>query len=770
MSEQIKRSVVTTLVEGHPLSLDNCDREAIHIPGYIQPHGVLLAIRPSDLTIVQVSRNVSQWLGQSTGEWLGRRLAEVVGAAEADGVARAIATRRLTDNPTYVFTTTGASAMGPLDATAHVRNGTLILELERSGRTTTSSVDYHALVRATVARLQTATGLHNFCAMLCAEIRELTGVDRVMVYRFLEDASGQVFAEDARDGVGSWLGLHYPEVDIPRPAREMFEKIWIRPLPDVRAEQVPLVPELHPDTGTPLDMTYCMLRGASVMYTEYLENMGVTMSLTMALVREGRLWGLIACHHYTGPRHLDYGTRGACELLAQVASLQLSAAEQREDSAYRARLRANYDTMVVKLAAAEHLELRALVDGRPGLLEYLDCGGAAVSHNGEWWTKGNAPTRVQLNDLLGWLREQALDVSNPDSIVQTDRLSLVRPDFEDMKAAASGVLALPISRSGRDWVIWFRPERIKTVTWAGNPHEKPVKYGSSGVRLHPRTSFELWKESVAGQAIPWKTVEIEAARQLRLAILELAAARADRLAKLNHELELSNAELDSFAYVASHDLKEPLRGIYQYAQWLEERCGERLAPDEQQRLVSLKRLTQRMDGLIESLLHFSRVGRLDLELEPADLGEVLEEAIDMLRLSRPDAGIELRLAPLPTVPCDRIRIREVFCNLLTNAAKYNDKAEKWIEVGQVASAAQGDGNRTAETVIYVRDNGIGIKPRYYEQIFKIFKRLHARDAFGGGSGSGLTIARKIVDRHGGRIWLESEPGVGTTFYFTLKTA
>jgi len=232
------------------------------------------------------------------------------------------------------------------------------------------------------------------------------------------------------------------------------------------------------------------------------------------------------------------------------------------------------------------------------------------------------------------------------------------------------------------------------------------------------------------------------------------------LEERNAELRQSNKELDDFAYIASHDLKEPLRGIHNFSVFLLEDYGEKLDAEGRGKLETLPRLTRRMESLIDSLLHFSRVGRVDLAMDRVDLTEILADVLDSLGPSLVERGVVVRVPrPLPTVLCDRARVGEIFRNLIINAGKYNDQAEKWVEVGFV------DG---APPVFYVRDNGIGIQEKHFDSIFRIFKRLHGRDQYGGGTGAGLTIVKKIVERHNGRVWLDSTPGQGTTFYFTLE--
>ena len=244
---------------------------------------------------------------------------------------------------------------------------------------------------------------------------------------------------------------------------------------------------------------------------------------------------------------------------------------------------------------------------------------------------------------------------------------------------------------------------------------------------------------------------------------------AEALQAQNTELQRSNQELDDFAYIASHDLKEPLRGIHNYSSFLIEDYADKLDDDGRNKLETIKRLTQRLEDLINSLLKFSRVGRLDLAVQETDLSDVIAAVQDSLAINLRERGVELRVPrPLPSVRCDSVRIGEVFRNLIANAMKYNDKPVKWIEVGYVvAQPLDGEETDRGKTTFYVRDNGIGIPEKHLDAVFRIFKRLHSRDKFGGGTEVGLPIVKKIVERHGGRIWIDSRFGEGSSFNFTL---
>jgi chemotaxis family two-component system sensor kinase Cph1 len=756
-------------IKRHGLTLANCDSEPVQTPGCVQAHGALLVLRRADLTVLQASENSQALLGHAPEALLGRPVA-ILGP---DGEARLrafLAAEPLDRNPLYFLTLPARELVSPLDVTVHTIDGVVVLEFEATGQTDGGEPDYYALVKKTVNQLQMADTLRQFCDIAAEEVRALTGMDRVMVYQFHPDGHGEVFSESKRVDLDPWLGLHYPAEDIPRPARDVFTKIWVRPTPDVDGALAELIPLANPDNGQPLTMTYCALRGASAMYTEYLKNMKVTAGLTMPIRRDGELWGLIACHHYAGSKFIPYQVRAACEFLAQVVSLQYKAASDREHLVYQLKLEGVHQQLVAQ--AAHEGGLSAITDDDSLLLNGIAAGGVALYHSDRWWRAGMTPAEPELDALRQWLvaRPEFASASRP--LYVTDALVRDYPPGAAIADVASGLLGFPLSRTGRNMMLWFRPETIHTIHWGGNPHEKPSAPGPHGPRLTPRVSFELFAESVRGRSLPWMAVEVDAAARLRVLLMELVVNRADHLADLNAGLTRSNDELDAFAYVASHDLKEPLRGIHKYAHQLLE--DEAVAGEEHRRkLEGLMRLTVRMDGLLDSLLHFSRVGRTALQPEVTDLNEVLAEAIEMVGARTTDGQSEVIVPrPLCHLLCDRVRCREILVNLLSNAFKYTDQAVKRIEVGFIdrleAHPRPGcpDGS-AGHAIFYVKDNGIGIHPKHHGQVFKMFKRLHGRTEYGGGTGAGLTIVKRLVERHRGQVWLDSAPGAGTTFYFTL---
>ena len=767
-------------IKRHGVSLANCDDEPVQTPGCIQAHGLLLALRLPDLVVRQVSENCQRWTSLTVDQLLGRNLAQLLGEAALQRIQALLATEALEGKPCYALRARllhAPEGQDAMDITLHTAEGVLLLELEPGAPGSTAAGhdgDYFLMVKKTVGRLKAAPTMAAFCDVVASEARTITGLDRAMVYRFAADDSGEVMADAHRADLPSWQGLRYPAGDIPRPAREIFKKIGVRPLPDAQGALCEMVPLRNPDTGRPLLMTHCALRGASVMYTEYLQNMGVAASLTMPILRDGALWGLIACHHDT-PLAMPHALRAAAEFLGQIASLEIAQAELREDQQYRSLLDAVH--LAVLAGSADDGQLQLTPSAGPALLDGIHADGVAAFQRGRWLTAGTTPDEPMLKPLAAWLRGRLEQASDGLQTVAVDALGAEYPPAQAWASVASGVLATALSRhADSPLILWFRGEQVQTYNWAGNPHEKPVVVGAQGPRLTPRRSFDLWQEQVRGRSQPWKRVELEAAQKLRRMVMELVVVRAERLAEANAELARSNAELDDFAYVVGHDLKEPLRGINQYAQQLLQEAQDSRVADTG-RLAWLLRLTVRMDTLLDALLHYSRVGRLQLDFTHTDLGVVLVEALEMLGPRVTEGKVEVRVPrPLPALRCDRARVREILSNLISNAAKYSNKTLAWVEVGYIAAPggpacrarpASAPVATANDTVFYVADNGIGIEDRHQARIFDIFKRLHPQDDYGGGSGVGLTIARKMVEQHHGRLWVDSQPGVGSTFYFTL---
>ena len=535
----------------------------------------------------------------------------------------------------------------------------------------------------------------------------------------------------------------------------------------MRYAPVPLVPVRNPATGQPPDMTYAMLRSVSPVHLEYLRNLGVAATMTISLIREGQLWGMMTCHHTT-PRLVSYELRELCQFIGKTFSALLPGKERADESGYQLRVRERQARLFEHVARHAHF-VEGLYQATPTVMDVFDCGGAAICFDDDIITLGVTPTRPQLEHLLAWLPKHA-----SADVFHTHSYAALNPAGLAWSAPASGLLAVSLAGAPGNYLLWFRPEVVQNVSWAGQ-NDKPLALADGQVFHSPRQSFEEWKQLVEHTATPWRPLELAAAREIRqhisdvrLKLFNELQARAQSLSRLNAELERSNDDLDSFAYVASHDLKEPLRGIHNYSLFLLEDYADQLDAEGVHKLQTLLRLSQRMEGLIESLFQLSRVGRTELEMNDIDLNGLVSEVIDQLqpRLAESPATITV-VGPLPTVRGNAVRLEEVFSNLLINALKYNDQPTKTVLVGLAPAGPEPLPEPDRFHLFYVQDNGIGIDARHHGSVFKLFKRLHVQEKYGGGTGAGLTIAKKMVEKHGGTLWVESSPGRGATFYFTL---
>ncbi len=741
-----------------PIDMASCESEPIHIPGSIQPHGILFALRENDLTISQVSENVSQFIARSAAELLGKPLTEILAADDLLVLQEVIAA----DDPKPLSPVRLHLAkfgeLLPFDAIIHRHAGILVLELEPLRGASLSVPSFYHSVRQSVRELSTLRTIADASRFTAEQVKLITGFDRVLIYQFNDNWDGNVTAEVREPNMPSFLGLRFPASDIPAQVRDLYLRNWLRIIVDVDYKPAKILPELNEQTGKTLDLSYATLRSVSPVHIEYMKNMKTMSSMSISIIKNQRLWGLISCHHLA-PRHVPYQTRAACEFLGQIFSYHLAAIEARSEFDFRASLRAKHLKISEKFADGNIVE--SLSSGFPSIIDLIECSGAALLIRGSLVLLKNTPSREQVLPLVDWLR-----LTGEGEFFQSNSLASLYPPAKAFENLASGVLALPISKSRDSFVMWFRPEVAQTINWAGSP-DKLVEAETS--RLSPRKSFEVWTEKVQGTATPWLPAEIEAAKELRAAIIteELAKLNED-LVHSNKELATSNAELDAFAYIAAHDLKEPVRSIRTYLSFVLEDESAKLSDKSKTRLLSAAHQGERMAGLLNALYLYSKVGRIDLAMTEVDLSKILAEVLARLEPFLDEHKVKVMIeTPLPVVICDHVRVSEIFYNLILNAAKYNDKQYKWVAIG---CREQRAGTTPQELVYYVKDNGIGIAEPLQKAIFTMFKRLHAQDAFGGGTGTGLTIAKKIIERHDGHIWLESTPGQGTTFFFTLVSS
>jgi chemotaxis family two-component system sensor kinase Cph1 len=738
------------LAPGSEITLENCHREPIQTPGGIQPHGALIAVTGAAREIIQRSENALERLGVSE-ELLGSSLDALVSRADAAALAAPAGdTEAAGLRPRTV-----SIGDAHFDAFAYrIAPEVVIVEFEPTspGATVAALADDIADVLSTLDSAQTSQELLELAARL---VQRMTGFDRVWIYRFEADDHGVVIVEEREPELQPWLGLHFPARDIPAQARALFLANRIRFIPDSSGVSSPLLPLVNPITGDWPDLSAGILRAVSPMHLQYLQNMGATASMSIALEVDGRLWGLISGHHYAGPNVVEHRTRLGCEVLGRVVSSSLGSLLTAETALARAGVDQRRERVLEALVGAEGGGLAdGLSQAGSALLELCSADGAAVMIGGESELIGQTPSA----DVVRWLLEALPD---DDQAFVTDCLADDLPALAGATAPTCGLIALPLARTGQAYLLFFRNEYLRSVTWGDNGLA-PAKG-----RLSPSGSYRTWSESVTGRSRPWSQLDRDAVSGLRAGIGTVVLQQAEDLSRANAELARSNADLQAFTFVVAHDLREPLRNMQNYLGFFLEDHGAGIPADGLDQLGTIRRLGIRMDALMDSLLDHARADRMSAELEPTSLRELVDGVLSLLGPTRVRGSVEV-LTPEFWLMADRNVSTHILINLIVNAMKYSPGETPRVEVSahplRVASGGRGQGM----AVVEVRDFGIGIAVEHHEQIFELFRRLHARDAYGGGSGAGLAIAKRLAERQGGDLWLaESTPGQGSLFCFSV---
>ncbi|KQR67577.1 ATP-binding protein [Pedobacter sp. Leaf176] len=731
------------------VDLTNCDKEPIHIPGKVQSHGFLIAVEQSTYNISYISENALFFL-KSAPEDLLEKSVSIINkfinpqAIEFDiedllklGIVRksfdAISPYpiKIGDKPFYLIISSSQNEW--------------LLEFEPL----TLQYDIQSLIgRAASAMLQgkTVTALLQGAAL---EVKKLINYDRIMIYKFLDGGHGEVVAEEKEPDLEPFFGLHYPASDIPQQARELYKLNLTRLIADVNKEDSPIITFKE---NQPLDLTNGSLRAVSPIHIQYLKNMGVHSSFSISLISQGELWGLIACHNYS-PKFIDYKAREGSKLIGQILSSALEYRQDEENSEIVTQFKNTANILTAHLNRDKYLA-DALTDHDVNILDVTTATGAVLIFENEIRTIGAVPTNDEINELAEWLKS-----SSDESIFYTHRLSEIFSPAKRYKNIASGILACSLSKELNEMIIWFKPEQIATVNWAGNPDKETLKPTADGLlSLSPRKSFEIWSQVVNNTSQKWLPEEIASVLRIREIIISNVNKKANEIRLLNEKLQNAYEELDTFSYTISHDLRTPLTSIKTYAELI----LRNKSIDESAKKMLGRILTgaDKMNFLIKEILNLARVGRSDIHFENVDMQSLLNEVIAEVSAAYKMDKAELVLGQLIDLKGDRTMLVQVFTNLITNGVKYSSKVDK----PKIEISAYIDGD---ETIYRVKDNGMGIDNRYYNRVFELFKRMdNAKDIEG--TGVGLAIVKRVMERHNGRVWFESELNIGSTFYLAFK--
>ena len=635
-----------------PVDLTNCDREPIHIPGSVQPFGALLALL-SDFTIAIASENTRTHFGIDRTDLLRRPIAEVFCADAIRKIRERIDYLSGPDAVERMFGVVLQDGGKPFDLAIHFSGAYLIVEAEPS--VIEPDVNFGEMVRLMLGRVRKAKTLTELAQDAARQMKILSGFDRVMVYRFHPDGSGEVIAEVAAAGLESFMGLHYPASDIPKQARALYQRNWLRIISDVNATPVPLVADAT-HSAELLDLSMSVLRSVSPIHIEYLRNMGVTASMSVSILRDGELWGLFACHHYSSAHHIAFERRTAAELFGQMFSWILEGREREDNVTYEARAHKIQERLMESAANHAH-SARAIADFIPEYRKMIDCDGIAVWSDDRLTLDGQTPTESEVQELIRFINR-----TSPGRIVATAEIARLYAAGESFRDRAAGFLAIPISRTPRDCLIFFRREILRSVNWAGAP-DKVYEEGPLGPRLTPRKSFELWQETVRGQSKPWSKAELSIAESLRITLLEVILQLADLAAR-----ERRAAEERQELMIA--ELNHRVRNILSLVR--------ALVTQSKQSAGSLEEFASIVGGRIQALARaHDQITNLNWapvalrSLVESEAGAYLGERAERISMSGPNVALD---------PKAFATLALVVHEMMTNSAKYGALADS---TGQV---------------------------------------------------------------------------------------
>ncbi|MDO5510557.1 MAG: ATP-binding protein [Weeksellaceae bacterium] len=732
------------------IDLSNCDREPIHIPGKIQSHGYLLAVDKDTHHIEYCSENIDNLLGFNSLYVLGKSIAQLENLEDATtGLAelQALIFEILEDGFLGVFTSK-ILVIGEEEyhTILSYSGNNLVIEFEKALEESIDKNNINHIVR----NLVNEASFEKVLQEVTSSVKQVIGFDRVMIYQFLEDGTGKVIAEDKNDGVASYMGLHFPESDIPKQARELYVLNKTRLIANVNAvDQV-----VQSRSKRPLDMSHCKTRAVSPMHIEYLKNMGLCSSFSVSIVVDGKLWGLIACHNYS-VKHIDFELRLVAELLGEIISSVINVKSSEEFVEQENKYLKIHQAFLKNLLLDKSVD-SILAHSEENLLKVTEADGVAFYFEDRNHHLGKTPPKAFIEGLLQWYFD-----THGEELFETNHLAAHYPAAKEHAEFAAGVMIVVLSKKSGDAILWFKPEKKMVIDWAGNQDkhiEQRMKEGELVFEIHPRKSFETYSETVSNRSEAWSTTEIKSAERSKQIILEASLLKSKELKTLNEKLHEAYRDLDTFAYTVSHDLKTPLTVVKANAQML---MRGNLEDPARNKVKSILEGIDDMTYMMDEILKLTRLSNKVLEIQPIDMEELIAKIVYHCSIAMDTAGTKVEVENIIDIQGDATLISQLFQNIIGNALKYSSKEKNPV----VKISSFMDNNR----VVYkIQDNGIGMPREEIKQIFDLFKRFENAEEFSG-SGVGMTIVKNIMDKHNAEVFIDSELNIGTSFFLKFPS-
>ncbi|WP_264537890.1 ATP-binding protein [Flavobacterium sp. N1736] len=736
---------IKDIVNREIVTLTNCENEPIHIPGSIQPHGFLIGVTP-DWKIDFCTENVSVFIDLIYKEIIGKDFSEIFGIEVQKEVLNYI-----NDDKTRLILPLEIGLLGKIfQLSVHKSGDVYVLEAEPHFEGKERIVELYTRTIEFITNMSSTRTLQELCALVAIGTRDITGYDRVMIYRFDADYNGEIYAEDCREDLEPFLGLHYPHTDIPAQARELYIKNQLRLITDINYEPVPIF-TVDNAANKNLDLSLSVLRSTSPIHVEYLKNMGVGATLTISLIHHDRLWGLIACHHYSA-KNISPEIRLAAKLQGQFISSQIDLRQSTDE----------YQIARKTSVALEHLTgldlplnplSFATISTDPELLNLCNAGGVSIKVGGEIYKHGITPSDDDINVIIAKFRNLA-----KEGIFTTNKLTDYLPEFDDNPSNVAGIIYHSLGSDNN--IIWYKPETISEIKWGGDP-EKSIIKDSKG--LHPRNSFNIWKEIVKNQSTIWLHPEISAAASYAHAlhnqiILLMLSEEEEKYRSQSEVLKEANAELENINWISTHDLQEPLRKIQLIISKLLMEIENVSAQSIFESLQRVSNSASRMQVLLQDILKYTRIKYTKEALQKINLNSIMEATLDEMKETITESNAVIEYEDLPEIYGIHFLMKQLFSNILQNSLKY--ASEDRLPIIKVTSSKEPEPYNFSHNVychwVTFTDNGIGFEQEYATSIFKIFTRLHTQEQYGG-SGVGLALCKKIMQTCGGTIRADAKP-------------
>jgi light-regulated signal transduction histidine kinase (bacteriophytochrome) len=734
-------------------TLENCESEPLSFLGSIQPFGVLIAYDLEKDSVEFCSENIQGEIGVSLERILGlnfNKLQELLGFDSDVGKLSQKNTKNLSNlnvnNKEYSLT-------------VKKENSHLIFEFELLPDGVEAQHDFYLRTNDFINKINEAESFYSFSTSVADEIRRIIDYDRVMIYRFDPDYNGEVYAESKRNDLEPFLGLNYPHTDIPAQARELYKKQSIRMIPDVNYTPTSILAHAEDSTYKDLDISKSILRSVSPIHIKYLQNMGVAATLTISILINDQLWGMIACHNYSPKKVLLY-SRTSALMQSEFYAAQIHRWERSEEYKKVQEKEHIYQSILEEVVRSGNTF--ESVSSTPYFLGLTDATGGAILREGKVHVYGETPNVKFILDVQRYMK------SNNERVFLSNTFSDYLEEAEKYRNVASGVLYFSLDKESDSAVIWFRKQLSEGKKWGGNPNNENVK------SLTPRNSFKAWEENVAGKSKKWYSHEIQAGLRLgnyleREIYIRNLKSQKEQLEQITNELKSKNEELSQFNWISSHDMKEPLRKIRLFIDQIGMEEQE-LSEIQQNYFTRIDKAAERMQQLINDLLNYAKLNDEEV-FERKSLKLVAEKVVESIS-SLEDDELNFELGDLPEANIIDFQIAQLFSNLISNSIKFKHPERsvliKIITESPTANDLRELGLKKGEFIkIIYSDNGIGFSSEYNERIFKVFQRLHDTNKFAG-TGIGLAICKKIVETHNGFIRAKGKEGVGVVFEIFLK--